>query len=416
MQYLIDFLIGWNLPGTFARLAVHLGMILAWLNAGLPLPSLIVATSAGAIMSACCVSFDRAVVRRVVHLIRYLHRGQIFTLSRGMYKTGFYMLVGGATLVLAAASAGSLNLWAPLLLALAVVCGMARFGMSRFRISRLPVIVLPPFRFALVVLIVVATLAAWKTNAWIPVILFATGLAAADLSVHRALHVFFRECDSLFDNTPLRNLLLGENVAQNAFRAETELLVLAADVATPECVVYSNHEARLCDPTNQEHCQQFIDGVLNSAALPARFQARTVRGRKALDGEIWTDAGYHKFLDKDKKPRVKIVFRFDYWEPLGPGPVPETIIENMLVPFDRMRDRCTIKKMEEYRYERQHDPDLPRIVNIRASSQLLAKIPNVAVHNFNPGDLWRAIKFGRAILRENLPMIRRELGLDEEVA
>ena len=47
--------IGWNVPGTFSRLGLHVGMILAWIRYGFPLPSLVVATSAGAIIMACCI-------------------------------------------------------------------------------------------------------------------------------------------------------------------------------------------------------------------------------------------------------------------------------------------------------------------------------------------------------------------------
>lgn len=395
--------IGWNVPGTFARLGLHMGMLIAWLNAGLPLPSLVVATSAGAIFSACCISFDRKVVRRVARIIRYLKREQIYVLSHGLIRVGVYLLTAGGMLLITATSAGSLGWqWTPLLFILAVLPAYTRFRGTRLK-----------FIASTIVLLVTAAFAAWKSSGWTSATVFCLGLFFVDWLVRRAVSTFFKECASPLDNKPLHDLLMRECVAQSALRADAELRIIAADVAVPEGIIYSNHDRTGYDPENPMHCEQFVDGaILGSSALPGRFNLRVIRGKTPRDGEVWTDYPVHQF-SKAKNNGVKfdVVFRFDYWPPLMPGRVPQHWLADLFRCFDVMRDRATDIKMEEYRLEREKDPELPKVVNIRASARLLEQMPELAVYSFKPGQLWRAMKIGRLILRENLPMIRRELGL-----
>src|SRR4030042_4339668 len=82
--------IGWNVPGTMARLGLHMGMILAWCRYfPTHLPDLVVATSAGAILMSCCITFDRAVLRRVRRVVKNLKRGQVYVMSKGLVNTDF---------------------------------------------------------------------------------------------------------------------------------------------------------------------------------------------------------------------------------------------------------------------------------------------------------------------------------------
>ena len=389
--------IGWNVPGTFTRLGLHIGFLIAWLNARLPLPSLLVATSAGAIFAACCISFDRNVVRRVARIIRDLKREQIFVPSRGLIKTGVFLLVAGSTLIITAASAGNLGLWALPVLVLSGCCGYARLRWSHAQFGAL-----------LVLLLAIVAVAVYKTPlGWPAGILFCISLFCTDLFVRRALYSFFHECKSPLDTTPLRKLLMGERVARTAFLAETELRVIATDVAVPEEIVYNNHDPRLSDPDNPEHCERFIDGIRGSAGLPGRFNLDPVAGRIPRDGEVWSDFPIEHF-----EGEVDIVFRLDYWAPLQPSLPPKSWLPDLFRSFDVMRDGETTQKMNRYELAREKNPALPRVVCIRASEATLRRIPELAVYEFAPGQLWRSMKLGRAIFRENLPLIRRELGLE----
>lgn len=389
--------IGWNVPGTFTRLALHIGFLLGWLNAKLPVPKLVVATSAGAIFAACCISFDRNVVRRVAHIIRNLKREQIYVLSKELIRAGAYLLGAGVTLILTAAAAGGLGWWAIPILLLAALCGYARLRWTRLRFSML-----------LAFLLALVAFAGYRTPlGWPTALLFCVSLVATDFVIRSALHVFFHECKSPLDTTPLRNLLLGEHVAQKAFRAESEVRIIAADVAVPEAIVYSNHASHASDPENPEHCELFVDGIRGSAGLPGRFNLDVVNGRVPRDGEVWTDFPIEQF-----EGEVDIVFRLDYWAPLQPGMVPKNWLHDLFRSFDVMRDGETNEKMAKYELARRENPALPRVIAIRASAELLRRIPQLAVYEFAPGQLWRSMKLGRAIFRENLHLIRHELGLD----
>jgi|GEM_PF-6715502 len=344
--------IGWNLPGTFTRLGLHVGMILAWIRAGLPLPTLVVATSAGAIIAACCVSFDKKILHRVAGVVGNLRRQQIFTLSVGLKQTRMYLLA------------------APCMLVLFYVLSRSFHGGVSF-------------------LMLIAGLGIF------------TGL------VYWATKVFFRS-ESPLDTAPLRELLLKEVDFQALFEAKTELRILAADVMTPQACVFSNHEPWKTDYRNQEHRERFVDVILGSSGLPGRFPLRFVDGKCLRDAEVWTDFPIHQFSGQ-----CDLVFRFDYWEPLQPAPAPRHWLGDLFRCFDVMRDKNTRIKMQQYELEREKDPKLPRVIPIRASIELLRRISDLAVYDFKPKQLWRSVRLGYRIIRENLPLIRHELGLNQ---
>lgn len=343
--------IGWNLPGTFTRLGLHMGAIAAWVRSGLPLPSLVVATSAGAIIAACCISFEEDVLHRVARIVGNLRKQQIFRLSSGIWYTVYHLLAVPTVLIICAAIAKSSDQW-------------------------------------------------WS---W----LFLLGGLGLCVWLFRRAGRTFLKTESPFDNTPLRELLLENLSFPGLFQAKAELEVIAADVATPKSCVFSNHEAWKTDPQNRLHRERFVDAILGSAALPGRFPLRSVDGVILRDAEVWTDYPVHRFRD-----RADIIFRFDYWEPLQPSHAPRHWLRDLLRCFDVMRDRNTLEKMRSYEAQRKEDGTLPRVVHLRASETLLRKIPELVVYDFKPGVLWRSIRLGYRIIRENLPMIRRELGIE----
>ncbi len=346
---------GWNFPGTFTRLGLHMGAILAWFFYKLPIDSLVlvVATSAGAIIMACCISLEKKVLHRVASIVGNLKRQQIFRLSSGLYHTGAHLLAAPCMLVVAYIIGGFLHGWWA---ALSLVTGLALF-------------------------------------VWL---------------IRRAIKVFF-ESKSPLDNSPLRELFTAERVAQMAFLAEKELRIVAADVATPGPVVISNHDSRRSDPKNPLHCERFENAILGTSDLPGRFGFHSVDGIVLRDAEVWTD-----FPIKQFKGECDVVFRFDYWEPLQPALAPTHWLGDLFRCFDVMRDKNTRDKMAKYELERKSDPSLPKVIYIRASEKLLRQIPELAVYDFKPKQLWRSIRLGYRIIKENLPMIRKELGLDQE--
>lgn len=352
--------IGWNLPGTFTRLALHLGVILAWVRAGLPLPQLVVATSAGSIIAACCISFERKVLHRTAKIVANLRRQQIYRLSDGLKRSGMHLIAAPCALVVA------------------------------YLLTRI------------------------FEGSWSLLVLL-IGLGAFVWLIRRGYQIFLG-CGSPLDNTPLRELLLEQNVAATAFTAKAELRVLACDVAEPGIIVYSNHAPHMSDPQNPLLCERFVDGILGSSALPGRFPLRVVDGKIPRDGEVWTDFPIHQF-----KGEVDIVFRFDYWEPLQPALAPRHWLADMFRSFDVLRDKNTRDKLKKYELEREHNAtlppeqqsNLPRVVLIRAGEKQLRSIPDLAIYDFKPGQLWRSVRLGYRIVRENLPLIRRELGIPE---
>src|SRR4030042_748963 len=116
---------------------------------------------------------------------------------------------------------------------------------------------------ARLLIVAVAGVAAWRVSYGLPsAILFCAGLFMFELLLERSLGVFLKEVGPPFDNTPLRKLLLDQDVPRMAFLAKTELRILAADVEGPGPIWYSNHEPLMCDPQNPEHGERFVECIL----------------------------------------------------------------------------------------------------------------------------------------------------------
>ena len=386
--------VGFNLPGTMMRLGLHTGAMLGWVFYGLPIPVLTIGTSVGALILACMISFDKKEMHRMASLVGNLKREQIYTTSKGLWRTGAHLLAAGAVLILSAATAGSLGeWWAALLILLA-----GSYAYARFRGTRIQYLILRG-------LLLIAALAAGKLVAWFPAIVFWSGLFTFDCLVRRALHIFFRECESPLDTMPLFKFLRGKLSFSRLFGAATELQIITTGIAAPRMVAFSNHDVGKNDPGNPIHCDRFVDIIRASTALPGRFPLIYVDGECLRDAEIWTAFPVELF-----KGKVDIIFRFDYWEPLEPEHAPNIWFEDLFRSFDVMRDRATCEATARYEHQCAVDPSLPRVVHIRMSEKLKQQVPVLAVHTFKPGQLWQAIRLGYRIIRENLPMIRHELG------
>jgi predicted acylesterase/phospholipase RssA len=342
--------IGWNFPGTFQRLGLHVGAILAWMKVyRLPSPTMSVGTSAGAIILACCTPLNRKNLHRVAKVIGDLGKDQIYQLSPDLKKAAAHLMAAGAAVLISLV-----------------------FGL-------------------------------FLTSPW-ALTLFLASISFGVWLIRRAMRIFFRS-ESPLDNTPLRDLLLEQLNFQALFSAESpEFRVIAADVATPKALVFSTHDAWKTDPEDKAHRERFVDAILGSAALPGRFPLRAVDGSVLRDAEVWSDFPIHQF-----RGQCDVVFRFDYWEPLQPSSDPKHWIGDLFRCFDVMRDKNTKEKMARYELERTQDPTLPRVVYLRVSKELLSEIPDLAVYSFKPGQLWRSIRLGYRIIRENLPLIRQEL-------
>lgn len=385
--------IGFNYPGTMVRLGLHTGATLAWLFYGLPIPVLAVGTSVGALVLACMISFQKKEMHRMAPLVGNLKREQIYTFSKALMQTGAYLLAAGAVLVVSAAAAGSLGLWwAALLIALGALYIYARFRGTVVR------------QWTLRVLLLMAALAAGHWGDWTPAVVFWIGLFVFDWLARQAIRTFFTKCESPFDTTPLFKLLRNNISFRHFFGATTELRIITAEIETPSLHVISNRDPGLCDPDNSDHCDRIADAVRATTALPGRFQLIRIDGKVLRDAEVWTAYPIDEFRGK-----VDIVFRFDYWGPLEPEPAPKHWLGDLFRSFDVLRDGATLERMEKYQLELQRDPTLPRVVNIRISDELKRRVPEVAVYDFKSGQLWRSIRLGYRIIKENLPMIRREL-------
>jgi hypothetical protein len=352
--------IGWNLPGTFTRLGLHMGMIWQWVYSGLPLPTLAVGTSVGGLILACCISFDKKILRKVARLVINLKKEQMFRLSPALIHTGLHLIA------------------APCLLFASCIAAVVVKGPEPWYLAW----------------------ASWLT--------LAAGVCGMVILIRRAIRLFFK-MESPLDTTPLFNLLYNNLAFAPLFQAKTELRIVTADVITPDACVFSNHEPRMTDPHNPQHCARFVDIIRGSTALPGRFPVIRVDGKCLQDAEVWTDFPINEF-----RGECDIVFRFDYWEALRPSPEPRNWLLILLRCFDIMRDKNTRETMEKYQVEQPQHPDMPRVVTIRASETLLRQIPESVFYGFNPKQLIRAIRVGQRIVKENLPMIRRELGIDEE--
>lgn len=389
---------GWNWPGTMMRLGLHTGAGLAWVFYGLPLPVLAVGSSVGALVLACLLSFDKKDMHRMAKLVANLKREQIFTLSQGLIRTCVYLLCAGAVLIIAAAAAGALGpAWAFLLIILTVIHAFMRFRGNTIQF------------YAMRGILLIAVVLAGKFVAWPPAIAFWIGVFLFDWLIRRALHIFFRECESPLDTAPLFKLLRNNLSFRHIFSSPTELRIITTDITTPGVYVISNRDAGKDNPDNSLHCDRFTDGIRAATALPGRFPFIHVDGRCLRDSECWTAFPLKQFAGQN----IDLVFRFDYWDPLEYETAPTTWFEDLFRCFDVMRDKNTWDKMESYDLRRKADPqNVPRIVYIRMSEKLRRQVPKIAVNNFKPGQLWKAIRVGYRIIRENLPLIRRELGLD----
>src|SRR3989344_2297034 len=97
--------IGWSIPGTFMRLGLHTGAMIAWVIYRLPIPTLAVGTSVGALILACMISFDRQEMRRARGLVANLKRDQIYKLSHDLIRMGLHLLMAPCVLIAACIAA-----------------------------------------------------------------------------------------------------------------------------------------------------------------------------------------------------------------------------------------------------------------------------------------------------------------------
>lgn len=203
--------------------------------------------------------------------------------------------------------------------------------------------------------------------------------------------------ESLFSIDPLLNLLEDKLDFRAIFNSQIQLEVLAADMENPREVIFRNRDYT-DTPVNRK---RWLDILRATSRLPGKFPFITVEGVNAVDGEVWTD-----FPIRQMKEYRKIV-RLDYWPPLTAEKAPKDWISDLTRSFDIMRDRCTVKKMANYEYERQANSDLPEVFYFRLGQELESSMPKIHIHNFTPKDMRELMAIGyRAVVDQEMEIAR----------
>lgn len=215
---------------------------------------------------------------------------------------------------------------------------------------------------------------------------------------------------SMFDNDPLRELLLGTLDFREIFTSRIKFVILTTDIVNKKLKLFEYPDPEHGDPDYRGHRERCVDILLASARLPGKFPIRIVDGLHLGDGEIWTDFPIHQMRGYD------LIVRLDYWDTLKPGLPPEIWMDDLTVGFDIMRDRVTDGKFETYEEQRKLDPSLPKVFRVRASETAYRAAESLVMHDFKKEQMQDLMEMAADTFKQNLPALRKYLYGDEAVS
>ncbi len=337
-----------NLPGGVARFPIHAGALKAWYDFGLSRPKKMICTSAGALTASTFAGWNDESFEKGIKIIEELTPAHIFTYHRGL------------KVKLTALGIASLGLSAIVLFDDQVSKGKkVAMGLG-----------------GLILLLVTE------------------GMVGREFLLN----------ESLVSVDPLINLLEKKLDFNANFNSSIDIVILVADANKPGKIIFTNRDILNSDSQNPEHRQRWLRVLRATSRIPGKFSFVQIDGINTVDGEVWTD------FPINLMKRHKKVVRLDYWPPLQPESSPKDWMSDLSRSFDIMRDRCTQKKMDNYEYERRHNPALPEIFYLRLSPHLFGQMPRIKMHKFTSGDMKALINLGYQSVKEQQLAIREYLG------